>query len=141
MQWRRFWRYLRDRSRNVFHNNDTTDGNACRRILRNLFNRLLRGVFCRGSQENEHAEISDESMTSRSPIYTDKFYNMNHKHRGIALILNHEHFDDEEGHESRLGTDKDVERLTVTLKKLNFNIILHNNLTYNGMLNALTVGQ
>lgn len=53
-------------------------------------------------------------------------YDMNHKNRGIAMIFNHEHFD---GNKRRLGTDKDRDRLKVSLERFGFDVKVYNDLS------------
>ncbi|KAF5291193.1 hypothetical protein FQA39_LY14435 [Lamprigera yunnana] len=48
-------------------------------------------------------------------------YNMNHKHRGLALVFNHEHFN-VGGLSRRSGTNVDCEFLIVRLQKLGFEV-------------------
>lgn len=61
------------------------------------------------------------------PAIDDDYYKMNHKNRGIALIFNHYEFV-KPGYPAREGTDKDCKEITKTLKKLGFEIIVHNDL-------------
>lgn len=48
-------------------------------------------------------------------------YKMDHQHRGIALIFNHEKFNID-GLKARSGTHKDCEDLEKHLKKLGFEV-------------------
>ncbi|XP_055298996.1 caspase-1-like isoform X2 [Sitodiplosis mosellana] len=54
----------------------------------------------------------------------DHFYKMNHKNRGLAVIFNHEEFDDSEW-PARYGTDKDRDNLRKTFAALNFDVQVH----------------
>jgi caspase-like apoptosis-related cysteine protease len=54
-------------------------------------------------------------------------YNMCHPRRGIALIFNHEFFDQMP---PRSGTYKDSKNLSVQLQLLGFEIKVHNDLRY-----------
>ncbi|XP_034245435.1 caspase-1-like isoform X2 [Thrips palmi] len=51
---------------------------------------------------------------------TAVYYNMNHKKRGIAIILNHEHFRANLNLRSRSGTNLDSKKLENTLQGLGF---------------------
>lgn len=51
-------------------------------------------------------------------------YNMNHKHRGLALIFNHEFFDIP-SLKARAGTNVDCEELRKALKRLDFDVSVH----------------
>jgi hypothetical protein len=62
-------------------------------------------------------------------------YNMCHPRRGIALIFNHQKFD---RMPSRSGTAKDCDNLSVELKRLGFDIRVHNDLTYQKLAAVLT---
>jgi caspase-like apoptosis-related cysteine protease len=55
-----------------------------------------------------------------------EYYNMNHKRRGMAIIFNHEYFDDLLL-ESRDGTNFDRDKLEHTLKGLGFKVEVHDN--------------
>lgn len=62
---------------------------------------------------------------------TDKdawYYNMNHKHRGKALIFNHEHFQIRDL-KSRSGTGSDCFNLETSLKRLGFDVTPYVDLT------------
>lgn len=52
-------------------------------------------------------------------------YNMSHTNRGIAVILNHEYFDNQE---RRYGTNFDCENLQKSLTKLQFEVRIFNDL-------------
>ena len=56
-------------------------------------------------------------------------YNMNHKRRGKAVILNHEEFDTPSA-PARHGSHHDVKRLEMTYAKLGFEVVIYNNLGY-----------
>ena len=51
---------------------------------------------------------------------TELYYNMLNKKRGVAVILNHVKF--MSGQSKRTGTEKDLESLKQTLKKLSFDV-------------------
>lgn len=55
------------------------------------------------------------------------YYNMKHKHRGMAIIFNHEHFDIH-SLKSRTGTNVDSDNLAKVLKGLGFSVTVLSNL-------------
>lgn len=55
-------------------------------------------------------------------------YNMRHKERGMALIFNHERFDDK-SLTKRLGTNVDCKNLDATFKQLGFDVRVFNDRT------------
>ena len=71
------------------------------------------------------------------PINQDHWYNMNHSRRGIAVILNHENFDEHLGLSVRNGTDVDQENLLMTLQQLDFEVKVYKDLPYKEIENIL----
>lgn len=66
----------------------------------------------------------------------DMYYNMNRRYRGLALILNHENFDN--GFPSRRrGTKQDRDRLQIILKSLGFKVEVKNEMTYKEIFNII----
>ncbi|KAH8312611.1 hypothetical protein KR044_011672 [Drosophila immigrans] len=63
-------------------------------------------------------------------------YNMRHKHRGMALIFNHEHFD-VPTLKSRAGTNVDCENLARVLKQLDFEVSVHKDCRYKEILSSI----
>ena len=61
--------------------------------------------------------------------YAEK-YNMNHRCRGLALIFNHKNFDPCRGIGTRNGTDVDRDNLELTLKDLDFEVRIYEDLTF-----------
>lgn len=57
-------------------------------------------------------------------------YNMQHKRRGVALIFNHKNFDSRLGLKTRNGTDADKENLRVTLRQLEFEVRVYDDLKF-----------
>ncbi|XP_046667717.1 caspase-1-like isoform X3 [Homalodisca vitripennis] len=57
------------------------------------------------------------------------FYKMDHKYRGIAVILNHENFMPNMKLKPRAGTNVDSEQLEKSLRRLGFQIQVHYDLT------------
>ncbi|XP_075217421.1 caspase-1-like isoform X4 [Lycorma delicatula] len=66
------------------------------------------------------------------------FYNMDHKKRGVAIILNHEHFDIP-NLKSRTGTAADCENLRTTLMSLGFEVRKYDDLTSSQIDHVLTL--
>lgn len=66
------------------------------------------------------------------------FYDMNHSKRGLALIFNHESFD---SHVPRRGTHVDRDRLNKTLKSLDFDVRIFENLKIEEIKTALSNGK
>jgi hypothetical protein len=68
-----------------------------------------------------------------------KIYDMNHEKRGIALVINISKYDStkDKKPKERVWSKKDVENLTHTLKKLEFDLIKEENLTKSELENLL----
>uniref|UniRef100_A0A2A4JRA2 Caspase-1 n=1 Tax=Heliothis virescens TaxID=7102 RepID=A0A2A4JRA2_HELVI len=75
-----------------------------------------------GSHNSSHSRRIARMPVDRNAPY----YNMNHKHRGIALIFNHEHFDIH-SLKSRTGTNVDSDNLAKVLKGLGFRVTVLTN--------------
>lgn len=75
-----------------------------------------------GSHESSHVRRYARMPVDRNSPY----YNMNHKHRGIAFIFNHEHFDIH-SLKSRTGTNVDSDNLHKVLKGLGFLVTVRHN--------------
>ena len=71
------------------------------------------------------------------PINQDHWYNMNHSRRGIAVIFNHEKFDEHLGLSVRNGTDVDQDNLLMTLQQLDFEVKVYKDLPYKEIENIL----
>jgi hypothetical protein len=67
---------------------------------------------------------------------------MKNTERGLAIIFNHECFDEIDGDsaEPRSGTASDVERLYSTFSDLGFTIDLQANKTYNEIIDHISEG-
>lgn len=75
------------------------------------------------------------------PDYDLEFeYNMNHQHRGIALIFNHEFYQNNR-RSRRKGTVEDRERLAAILDELNFDVRIFNDFRWDDMFAALKIGK
>lgn len=66
--------------------------------------------------------------------FRNEFYNMNHKHRGKALIFSHEQFDQHLNVSPRPGTVKDCQVLEKCLKELSFSVEVFSDLTYDEII-------
>lgn len=75
---------------------------------------------------NEQQSILDAKMEERLKQPLQYYYKMDHKHRGLALIFNHEVFVDT-GLGTRRGTQVDCHRLQKTFTALNFDVRVTNN--------------
>ncbi|XP_008211609.1 caspase-like isoform X3 [Nasonia vitripennis] len=64
------------------------------------------------------------------------YYKMDHERRGLALIFNHEFFEDD-AINSRTGTNVDCENLASTLKSFGFEVRHFHDLTYQCISNYL----
>jgi caspase-like apoptosis-related cysteine protease len=64
---------------------------------------------------------------------------MNHKRRGLAIIFNHEYFDDP-SLGRRDGTNFDRDKLQETLQGLGFFVKVHNDLKYDEIMNTVKEG-
>ena len=62
-------------------------------------------------------------------------YNMNHTRRGKAVIFNHDEFKNKT---PRHGSAVDVLILKETYEALGFEVIVHDNLKFTGIQNAIT---
>uniref|UniRef100_A0A8D8PZ91 Caspase-1 n=2 Tax=Cacopsylla melanoneura TaxID=428564 RepID=A0A8D8PZ91_9HEMI len=65
-----------------------------------------------------------------------EYYRMNHAHRGLALIFNHEFFDSQHLR-PRAGTMADWENLHNTLHNLGFEVITHHNAIFKEITNGI----
>lgn len=65
---------------------------------------------------------------------------MNHAKRGIALIFNHERFMMSEK-QTRLGTNKDRDRLSKVLERLNFDVQIFDDLFMHEIDREIRKGQ
>jgi caspase 6 len=64
------------------------------------------------------------------------FYKFDHKRRGTAVIFNHEIFDVQHLGK-RNGTNADRDNLESCLRRLGFEVIIHNNLTAEGVMDEV----
>lgn len=66
---------------------------------------------------------------------------MDHEKRGVALIFNHMNFKDSTLCPTRDGTNKDRDDLTRLFTKFNFEVMVHDDLTYAEIYDVLTKGK
>jgi Caspase domain len=109
-------------------NYDETDGEKSKKkFWRRCFN-FFRNLLTR------HSKIAP-TITSERNIFPrlaypqtvlDFYYDMNHGHRGIAVVFNHEHF---ENNKRRYGTDKDRDQLVISLERFGFDVKVYNDLS------------
>ena len=87
--------------------------------------------------DSNHANLEEAMKVWRGDIEKLSFtYSMSHHKRGIALIINNEEFDPHTNMNSRTGSTRDVEQLKkVLVDKLEFNVIIRNNMTVKQMKN------
>lgn len=69
------------------------------------------------------------------------FYKMDHKNRGIALILNHENFMPHMKLKARAGTNVDSDNLEKTLRKLGFEVHVHYDLSVSKVTSVVEAGK
>lgn len=68
---------------------------------------------------------------ARMPVDKDsEVYNMNHKRRGLALLFNHKHFDPRLQLKTRNGTNADRDNLRITLRQLDFEVKVYDDLPF-----------
>ena len=71
------------------------------------------------------------------PVERDaEMYNMNHKRRGLAIIFNHKNFDPRLGLKTRNGTDADRDNLRLTLRQLDFEVKVFDDLPFRELVNS-----
>nr|CAD7575557.1 unnamed protein product [Timema californicum] len=80
-------------------------------------------------------------IEARSPVGRNSaFYSMNHKNRGVAIILNHEFFEIKTL-KDRSGTKVDCEKLSSTLQGLGFNVFPYHNLRLKDITKVIEEGK
>jgi hypothetical protein len=74
------------------------------------------------------------AAVARMPVERDsEVYNMNHRRRGVAVLFNHMQFDQRLGLKERKGTDADRDNLRATLRSLDFDVRVYNDLPHKEM--------
>lgn len=87
----------------------------------------------------EHAGTAQpENKSLLRPIKYE--YDMNHQHRGLAIIFNHYAFEYGLGMKFRNGTNKDCASLKSTFESLGFTVQLHNDLCLYQVYDVLEKG-
>lgn len=70
---------------------------------------------------------------AKAPVdKNDFYYKMNHPKRGLAIIFNHEHFN-QPNLSMRNGTNVDAENLRETFESLDFDVTIHKDLIYSDL--------
>ncbi|XP_069705581.1 caspase-1-like isoform X2 [Periplaneta americana] len=79
--------------------------------------------------KRKHLDVLPDIPTELKP--NDLYYSMKRPERGLAVIFNHEFYDEIDGEkpENRHGTNADVENLNITLSNLGFVVDVQHNLT------------
>lgn len=85
---------------------------------------------------------SEKIVSSKIQICAkyDDFYNLTHENRGVAIIFNHEYYDDTK-YPTREGTNLDRDRLIGTFTDLEFDIRVYNDLKYGEIYTVLNKGK
>lgn len=90
----------------------------------------INGTRIQTDARPDITESNAPRYTAIAPIRTERHlpaYNMNHAKRGMAVIFNHEFFLNKG--KARLGTNADCELLERTLKKKQFEVSVHRDLS------------
>lgn len=90
--------------------------------------RMVEHLSCSRSKQPEYTMIKDVTPLTPPIIDFQYEYNMTHAKRGMALIFNQKFYEPDLKLNTRIGTEKDVERLTTTLNVLDFNVKIFNDL-------------
>lgn len=115
---------------------DSTDGANARPKLWRCFFGFLRNIFSRRKRRKETKFFPRLEL----PAYDLHFeYDMSHRHRGVAMIFNHEKFTNIEK-TTRRGTDKDRDRLNEVLEKFGFDVQVFDDLSFKSMETELEKG-
>lgn len=69
----------------------------------------------------------------------DRYYKMDHKERGIAVIFNHEFFK-VPGLKQRTGTQVDCKNLKLQLQRLHFTVFVYNDLDHQELHGKINEG-
>ena len=137
----RCWKCLCNFGRNIFSfffkSMDMTDSKVGHKRTWRCLMGFFRFFFKRAPVKQERKIYPRLEL----PDYDLEFeYNMNHKHRGIALIFNHEHYAKKELTQ-RKGTKEDEERLSTILNELNFDVKIFNDLSLERLIAELKTGE
>lgn len=119
-----------------FPQTDSTDGGNARPEPWRCFYGFLRNIFLRRRKEKEIKIYPRLEL----PAYDLNFeYDMSHRHRGVAVIFNHEYFKNHRK-SRRNATDKDRDRLTSVLEKFGFEVQVFDDLSFKAMESELERG-
>jgi Caspase domain len=119
-----------------FSQSDSTDGVNARPKPWRCFFGILRNIFSRTKRRKEIIIYPRLEL----PGYDLHFeYDMSHRHRGVALIFNHENFTNIEK-TTRRGTDRDRDRLKEILGKFAFDVQVFDDLSFKAMESELKRG-
>lgn len=88
-------------------------------------------VFC----ETERRVIQTWKLETRNKRYVSE-YNMRHAKRGMAIIFNHEFFEIP-SLKARAGTNLDCENISDTLRRLDFDVVVHKDLRFSEILQQI----
>ncbi|KAL3876376.1 hypothetical protein ACJMK2_034228 [Sinanodonta woodiana] len=88
-------------------------------------------------------ESNPDSSRGKAPVVTleelqSDEYNMNHLHRGIAIIINNQHFDQHLKLKERSGTDVDGLTLYAVFQEMGFSVRVHENKKVSEMMDILS---
>lgn len=124
---RGFWRHLLSFVERAFH---CFDGENRKRKIFRRYAIFFQNLFLRGFRTSSSSTVELETkIFPRSKLSYHELgfeYNMNHDHRGIAMIFNHEHFHNEK---RRTGTNLDSQRLQESLKRFGFDVRVFDDLS------------
>jgi caspase-like apoptosis-related cysteine protease len=115
---------------------DATDGDSAHVLLASEMSLGLDATDAhpRGRDESDARpglSAGTPSQVATMPVERDSdVYNMCHRRRGTALIFNHMRFDPRLGLKDRKGTDADRDNLTATLRTLDFDVRVYDDLAH-----------
>lgn len=129
--------------RNLMHENGSSNGN---KMEENVDREVTLEDYKNSKKSEEQKDGNDEGdawgfgakpnqprrpagPSAPMPVHREsETYNMNHLRRGVAFIFNHMHFDPALGLKSRNGTIADRDNLRATLRSLDFEVRVFNDL-------------
>ena len=116
---------------------DLNDGNSEDELTTERYSRETN-IQTTTSKVMVKPQQQQQKYTITHNKFIDEFeYRMNHKYRGIAIIINNKRFHNHLEMPTRSGTDKDAVGLEKTFHKLGFDVQLEHNLTAYEMQNVL----
>lgn len=90
------------------------------------FSQTFIMLLCFDSYEDVKIKLEATTIPGQQ---NENFYNMCHKNRGVAVILNHDSFAEDLDLDPRLGSDVDVKSLKKCLERLGFVVQVYLDLT------------